>query len=59
MSSDVDTVITVTGIAAIGVHGRTRDERPRHKCREDYIRQVAQALRIPVIAKLVALYHVC
>lgn len=39
-----------TGISAIGVHGRTRDERPRHPCRTDYIKAVAEALTIPVIA---------
>lgn len=39
-----------TGISAIGVHGRTRDERPRHPCRTDFINAIAQALTIPVIA---------
>lgn len=42
-----------TGIAAIGVHGRTRDERPQHGNRNHYIRAVAEALSIPVIAKYV------
>lgn len=40
-----------TGIAAIGVHGRTKDERPQHANRNHYIRAVASALKIPVIAK--------
>ena len=56
---DLDTTIAVcqslaeTGIAAIGVHGRTRDERPQHANRNNYIRAVANALSIPVIAKYV------
>lgn len=40
-----------TGIAAIAVHGRTRDERPQHCNHIDRIRAVAEALTIPVIAK--------
>ncbi|KAI1303572.1 tRNA-dihydrouridine(20) synthase [NAD(P)+]-like [Halotydeus destructor] len=43
-------MIESTGVAAIGVHGRTRAERPRHSCRIDEIRAVAQAIKIPVIA---------
>lgn len=39
-----------TGISAIGIHGRTRDERPRHPCHHDHIKAVAEALSIPVIA---------
>lgn len=42
--------LEITGISAIGVHGRTKDERPRDSCRTDYIRAVAEALTIPVIA---------
>lgn len=53
---DVDATVAVcralaeTGIAAIGVHGRTRDERPQHANRNHYIHAVADALNIPVIA---------
>lgn len=43
--------MTFLGIAAIGLHGRTKDERQSHKCREKYIKRVAEALDIPVIAK--------
>ncbi|XP_055617697.1 tRNA-dihydrouridine(20) synthase [NAD(P)+]-like isoform X2 [Toxorhynchites rutilus septentrionalis] len=39
-----------TGIAAIAVHGRTKIERPRHPVHPDVIREIAQVLRIPVIA---------
>ncbi|KAK3930960.1 tRNA-dihydrouridine(20) synthase [NAD(P)+]-like [Frankliniella fusca] len=53
---DVDRTVAVcqtlamTGISAIGVHGRTRDERPQHSNRNHYIKAVANALSIPVIA---------
>lgn len=39
-----------TGISAIGVHGRTREERPRHPCHTHDIKAVAAALLIPCIA---------
>lgn len=39
-----------TGISAIAVHGRTRDERPRHPVHTDHIKAVAEELKIPVIA---------
>ncbi|XP_035904059.1 tRNA-dihydrouridine(20) synthase [NAD(P)+]-like [Anopheles stephensi] len=39
-----------TGISAIGVHGRTKTERPRDPVNEDAIASVATALHIPVIA---------
>lgn len=39
------------GIAAIAVHGRTKDERPRHMNHNDFIRAVSQSVNIPVIAK--------
>uniref|UniRef100_A0A182N126 Uncharacterized protein n=1 Tax=Anopheles dirus TaxID=7168 RepID=A0A182N126_9DIPT len=39
-----------TGISAIGVHGRTKTERPRDPVSEDAIAAVAEALHIPVIA---------
>eukprot|EP01135_Chromosphaera_perkinsii_P004739 Nk52_evm11s295 gene=Nk52_evmTU11s295 len=42
--------LEATGISALGVHGRLREERPRDPCRPDEIRQVAEALSIPVIA---------
>ncbi|KAE8742753.1 hypothetical protein FOCC_FOCC011680 [Frankliniella occidentalis] len=54
--SDIDATVAVcqslaeTGISAIGVHGRTRDERPQHSNRNHYIKAVAKALSIPVIA---------
>ncbi|XP_071755193.1 tRNA-dihydrouridine(20) synthase [NAD(P)+]-like [Centroberyx gerrardi] len=39
-----------TGVAAVAVHGRFKDERPRHPVHCDYIQAVAQAVSIPVIA---------
>ncbi|TKR94275.1 hypothetical protein L596_008580 [Steinernema carpocapsae] len=38
------------GISAIGVHGRRRDERPGDLNRDSEVREVAEALKIPVIA---------
>ncbi|XP_070686475.1 tRNA-dihydrouridine(20) synthase [NAD(P)+]-like [Pempheris klunzingeri] len=42
--------IEQTGVAAVAVHGRFKDERPRHPVHCDYIQAVAQAVSIPVIA---------
>ncbi|KAF6716321.1 tRNA-dihydrouridine(20) synthase [NAD(P)+]-like [Oryzias melastigma] len=42
--------IEKVGVAAIAVHGRFKDERPRHPVHCDYIQAVAQAVSIPVIA---------
>ncbi|XP_067640494.1 tRNA-dihydrouridine(20) synthase [NAD(P)+]-like isoform X2 [Eurosta solidaginis] len=39
-----------TGIAAIAVHARTRDERPQHAPHPDFIREITKAISIPVIA---------
>ncbi|XP_041978936.1 tRNA-dihydrouridine(20) synthase [NAD(P)+]-like [Aricia agestis] len=38
------------GIKAIGIHGRTRNERPQHPVHTDIIRYVAERISIPVIA---------
>lgn len=43
-------MVESTGIAALGVHGRTRDERNRHKNRNDIIKTISETLAIPVIA---------
>lgn len=37
------------GISAIGIHGRTKVERPQHAVHMDVIRQVAESVDIPVI----------
>lgn len=42
--------IEKTGVAAIAVHGRLKEERPRHPVHCDYIQAVAQAVSIPIIA---------
>nr|XP_022913629.1 tRNA-dihydrouridine(20) synthase [NAD(P)+]-like [Onthophagus taurus] len=39
-----------TGIAAIGIHGRTRAERPQHPNRNGLIKFIAENINIPVIA---------
>ncbi|XP_015588531.1 tRNA-dihydrouridine(20) synthase [NAD(P)+]-like [Cephus cinctus] len=39
-----------TGISAIAVHGRTTDERPQHPNRNNFLREIAGRLPIPVIA---------
>lgn len=39
-----------SGIVALAVHGRTKEERPQHNNRNAYIKAVASALTIPVIA---------
>ncbi|XP_062276449.1 tRNA-dihydrouridine(20) synthase [NAD(P)+]-like [Scomber scombrus] len=42
--------IEKTGVTAVAVHGRFKDERPRHPVHCDYIQAVSQAVSIPVIA---------
>ena len=44
-----------TGISAVAVHGRLRDERPRHPNHDDVIKIISENASIPVIAKLVRL----
>ncbi|CAH0749015.1 unnamed protein product [Diatraea saccharalis] len=39
-----------SGIKAIAIHGRTRDERPQHAVHTDVIKYVAERVSIPVIA---------
>ncbi|XP_023948508.2 tRNA-dihydrouridine(20) synthase [NAD(P)+]-like [Bicyclus anynana] len=39
-----------TGIHAIAIHGRTKDERPQHAVHTDIIQYVAERISIPVIA---------
>lgn len=47
--------LAATGIAAIGVHGRTVKERPMHPNRNHFIKAISEALDIPVIAKLISM----
>ncbi|XP_030646122.1 tRNA-dihydrouridine(20) synthase [NAD(P)+]-like [Chanos chanos] len=42
--------IEKTGVAAVAVHGRMKEERPRHPVHCDYIQAVAKTVSIPVIA---------
>lgn len=43
-------LIESTGVSALGVHGRTKEERPRHPNRNNIIQTIAESLSIPVIA---------
>lgn len=43
-------LIESTGVSALGVHGRTKEERPRHPNRNNIIQMIAESLSIPVIA---------
>uniref|UniRef100_A0A8C5TSF1 Dihydrouridine synthase 2 n=1 Tax=Malurus cyaneus samueli TaxID=2593467 RepID=A0A8C5TSF1_9PASS len=42
--------IEKTGIAAIAVHGRKKEERPQHPVHCDVIKAISEAISIPVIA---------
>ncbi|KAG8437786.1 hypothetical protein GDO86_008479 [Hymenochirus boettgeri] len=42
--------IEKTGVAAIAVHGRKKEERPQHPVHCDVIKAIAQAVSIPVIS---------
>lgn len=44
-------LIESTGVAALAVHGRIKEERPRNPVHIDAIKEIANALTIPVIAK--------
>ncbi|KAL5276567.1 DUS2 family protein [Megaselia abdita] len=41
--------LATTGIAAIGIHARTRYERPNHRPHPEAIREIMKAVEIPVI----------
>ncbi|XP_077982851.1 tRNA-dihydrouridine(20) synthase [NAD(P)+]-like [Glandiceps talaboti] len=43
-------VIESTGVVALAVHGRLREDRPRHSVNIDAIKAVAESVSIPVIA---------
>lgn len=38
------------GVSCVAVHGRTKDQRPRHDNQDDVIKKISQVLKIPVIA---------
>ena len=42
--------LEATGIVALAVHGRLKEERPRQDCRYDTIKAVSNALNIPVLS---------
>jgi len=43
-------MIEKTGVKAIGVHGRTKEERSSLPCHDDYIAKISEVIKIPVIA---------
>lgn len=44
-------IIQSCGVAAVAVHGRTKEERPQHPNNNEAIKRVSEAVTIPVIAK--------
>ena len=46
-------MIESCGVAALAVHGRTKEERSRQANNDSAIRAIAETLKIPVIAKWV------
>jgi len=47
---DLVKVIEATGVAALGVHGRTKDERPNDKNNVEIIRRIVEHTTLPIIA---------
>ena len=47
--------IESTGVNWITLHGRLKEERPRHDNHDDVIAQVSKEMKIPIIAKLALL----
>ncbi|XP_040264922.1 tRNA-dihydrouridine(20) synthase [NAD(P)+]-like isoform X2 [Bufo bufo] len=43
-------LIERTGVAAIAVHGRKKEERPQHPVHCDFIKAISEAVSVPVIA---------
>lgn len=43
-------LIESCGVAAIAVHGRTKDQRSRHDNRDDVLTKIAESIKIPMIA---------
>lgn len=44
-------MIESCGVAALAVHGRTKDERPQHPNNTAAIRRIVEELKIPILAK--------
>lgn len=43
-------IIESCGVSAIAVHGRTKDQRPHHENRNEFLRAIAKEISIPLIA---------
>ncbi|XP_067144695.1 tRNA-dihydrouridine(20) synthase [NAD(P)+]-like [Centruroides vittatus] len=43
-------LIESTGVSALAVHGRTKEERPQHRNRNHFVRAVVRSVDVPVIA---------
>ncbi|KAG1650851.1 tRNA-dihydrouridine(20) synthase [NAD(P)+]-like [Nymphon striatum] len=48
---ELSKLIESCGVVALAIHGRTKEQRPRHKNKPEYIKAVANSISIPVIAK--------
>jgi tRNA-dihydrouridine synthase len=44
-------MIESCGVSAITVHGRFTYERPRNPNHNDFIKQISESIKIPIIAK--------
>ena len=44
-------MIEKTGVSAIAIHGRTKNERPQNPNRDHVIKAIAEAVKVPIIAK--------
>lgn len=47
---DLVKLIESCGVSAIAVHGRTKDQRPRHENQDDILKSIAETISIPMIA---------
>lgn len=43
-------MIELCGVSAIAVHGRTKEQRPNHENNDDFLREIARGISIPMIA---------
>ena len=46
-------VIQSTGVSAVAIHGRTKDERPNHPNHIDVLKKVSEHCKIPTIGECI------
>jgi len=46
----IESIIESTGVSAVGVHGRTKDQRPNNENNVEVLQEVVKHCKIPVIA---------